>query len=597
MPNTPQIIGTEYTDKGMVRFGEKDPKTGQRFEQFIPISSPYYVKPPKEVSKPVGLLDSSLAESQINKDTNKLQTFQEELGVFSQNLANLQGRIKTEGITETKTPSTGPTTKPETTEITPEEKELADLTKEYTDAIAELDQIRADAKSANQAIIDSIKAVYADRRNKMEDINKRQTASLRAIGYSLGTQRYTPITATGIISLSERQGLDRIKELDNEELMLIADAERAMTEQDYMLLNDKINRIEKLRNEKAEELKEMQKVALERNKEVLERQETIMRQGQVLGLVAQGITDPMSLFSLLNFDEQGNAIGDISLEDITGALDLALTNEVSAFEEVIDKFDDAEGNRTLIVRDKRTGEIKSLQVGLVEKEEEKAELRTVSGVGLVKIQPDGSYEVVVPTGEDSEAKAKSFMSFRQTIRGEKAITTFNDLKLAYNSIFTGFQQNDAAGDLAMISGFARLLDPGSVVRPAEFQTVREAQGVLERAENFLDRVKEGKQMPQDVRDRLFNMANRLITKNAQPIVENLKSTYEPVAKDLDLDFNQVAPEVGELQGIIDVAQGALKGKTTIEGTVFKSPEGEMLEFPDLTPEEEQQLINAGYIKQ
>jgi len=44
------------------------------------------------------------------------------------------------------------------------------------------------------------------------------------------------------------------------------------------------------------------------------------RQAAVLGVISSGITSPQEIFQMINFDEQGNQVGDISLDEITDVL-------------------------------------------------------------------------------------------------------------------------------------------------------------------------------------------------------------------------------------------------------------------------------------
>lgn len=54
------------------------------------------------------------------------------------------------------------------------------------------------------------------------------------------------------------------------------------------------------------------------------------REAAIVGLMQQGVTDPKELFDYLNYDEQGNRIGDITLEEIN-AVTSALSKDDDAF--------------------------------------------------------------------------------------------------------------------------------------------------------------------------------------------------------------------------------------------------------------------------
>lgn len=519
------------------------------------------VEVPKTTS-PVTIEDSQAAEKQVQQETVRLQGLQDQVSQAIETAKKLKETIKTEGITpdvkegkpdldKDEQEYLGVEEPVEDPEITALKGDIANLDTEYQGFVSNIDSLLAAASVATAAQITSIKATYTARKAQMEDIGRRQLASMQNLNIRLGTSRYSPTTALGLTTAVERQTVMKLAELDAQELQAISEANRALEEKKYQLLHDKIGLVDTIRDRKATALKDLQDIANERNEEIMQEQETIQTQAAVIDAVRQGNFNPVSIFEAMG--------GTVGLEEINSTMDLILESEIGFNEEVIDRYNDVEGNRMLVIQDKNTGEIKTLKVGAVEAEDKTLSVSEAKALGVPFGTTEGQALGIIPKGSKSEA----FIEFRKTIRGEKAIDTFNDLKLAYNSVFTGFQQNTAQGDLAMISGFARLLDPGSVVRPAEFETVREAQGLLDRAENFLDKLKEGKQMPEDVRERLFNMANALITKNAQPIVTNITTTYKPVAEDLGLSFEQAAPEIKELQGIIDTAQSALKGGGTM----------------------------------
>jgi hypothetical protein len=74
-------------------------------------------------------------------------------------------------------------------------------------------------------------------------------------------------------------------------------------------------------------------------------------------------------------------------------------------------------------------------------------------------------------------------------------------------------QDTAVGDLSLIFGYMKMLDPGSVVREGEFATAQNAAGVPERILNVYNRVRSGERLTENQRgsfkkqaEDLFNVA-------------------------------------------------------------------------------------------
>lgn len=57
------------------------------------------------------------------------------------------------------------------------------------------------------------------------------------------------------------------------------------------------------------------------------------RQAAIVNLVSQGITDPTQIFNAINFDEQGNQVGDVTVSEIQGVLEFVNTGQLSPKEQ------------------------------------------------------------------------------------------------------------------------------------------------------------------------------------------------------------------------------------------------------------------------
>jgi hypothetical protein len=67
----------------------------------------------------------------------------------------------------------------------------------------------------------------------------------------------------------------------------------------------------------------------------------------------------------------------------------------------------------------------------------------------------------------------------------------------------------AQGDLSLIFGYMRMLDPGSVVRETEFATAENAAGVPDVIRNMFNRVQTGERLNPEQREAFIGQAGNL----------------------------------------------------------------------------------------
>jgi hypothetical protein len=80
---------------------------------------------------------------------------------------------------------------------------------------------------------------------------------------------------------------------------------------------------------------------------------------------------------------------------------------------------------------------------------------------------------------------------------------------AFGRVQASSTDPSAAGDLALIFNFMKVLDPGSVVREGEFATAQNAAGVPERVRAQYNQVFSGERLSDKTREDFVNRANKL----------------------------------------------------------------------------------------
>ena len=140
-----------------------------------------------------------------------------------------------------------------------------------------------------------------------------------------------------------------------------------------------------------------------------------------------------------------------------------------------------------------------------------------------------------------EDRRKFLTGLRSDIRAEPTFKIYQEMRNGYQNVRTGADRDSAEGDLALIYGIAKILDPGSVVRESEFATVEAAQGKLQQLLNTPQKFFEGDRLTPENRKQLLLMAHSLANEKLTTAQKELRAVYEPLAKEGNIDFNQLLP--------------------------------------------------------
>lgn len=142
--------------------------------------------------------------------------------------------------------------------------------KEFNDQVVERNKLYDNYKigldAAHQALIDRIKQQATEQRERMTDLNKRYLGLKETQAYRTGGMEYTPEIATGVLEDEEAKGLKRLKEIDDNMLIALAEAKSAKTQQDFLLLKQRLEDIEKLQNNKEKTVLQIYKTYMDNAK-------------------------------------------------------------------------------------------------------------------------------------------------------------------------------------------------------------------------------------------------------------------------------------------------------------------------------------------
>lgn len=108
---------------------------------------------------------------------------------------------------------------------------------------------------------------------------------------------------------------------------------------------------------------------------------------------------------------------------------------------------------------------------------------------------------VIPAEKRPDAEAKFRKEYSDQTKG------YQEVKSAYGRVKAS--EDSAVGDLSLIFGYMKMLDPGSVVREGEFATAQNAAGVPERIQNIYNKVISGERLNAGQRKAFKGQAEKL----------------------------------------------------------------------------------------
>lgn len=139
---------------------------------------------------------------------------------------------------------------------------------------------------------------------------------------------------------------------------------------------------------------------------------------------------------------------------------------------------------------------------------------TVHKPGDILRMPDGTTQVIEgPEGYVDPDKAreitKDTSDYRKEFTSLQTVKDFANRRGAIGVIESAAQDPSAAGDLALIFAYMRMLDPGSVVRESEFQLAAQAGSLPQVAQAGYNRVVSGQRLTEEQRQDFIGRAQKI----------------------------------------------------------------------------------------
>jgi hypothetical protein len=115
---------------------------------------------------------------------------------------------------------------------------------------------------------------------------------------------------------------------------------------------------------------------------------------------------------------------------------------------------------------------------------------------------------------------------------------FIEIGQAYQKIESAALNPSPAGDISLIFGFMKILDPGSVVREGEFATAANAGGIDDRIRTMYNKALTGQRLDEKIRTDFLAQSRNLI-ESQRTLSQDLVDRYSTTASQYNLDPSRV----------------------------------------------------------
>ena len=169
---------------------------------------------------------------------------------------------------------------------------------------------------------------------------------------------------------------------------------------------------------------------------------------------------------------------------------------------------------------------------------------------------------IVPAEKRPELESKMRKEYNDQTK------PYQEVKSAYGRVLSS--EDTAVGDLSLIFGYMKMLDPGSVVREGEFATAQNAAGVPERIMNIYNKVATGQRLSPSQRDSFKGQAKGLYS-SALEGEKTVRTGLERISKGYGLNTNNIFYSATEQAPAGAPPAAASANSVTVGGKTYTRP--------------------------
>jgi hypothetical protein len=145
----------------------------------------------------------------------------------------------------------------------------------------------------------------------------------------------------------------------------------------------------------------------------------------------------------------------------------------------------------------------------------------------------------------NEQDYKKSDDLKQSYNNNSVTKNTNDVRTAYEKVKIAADEPSAAGDLSLIFGYMKMLDPGSTVREGEFANAQNSAGVPDQIRNYWNRALSGERLNENQRTDFISQAKNVYKAQlkSQKVIDD---QFKNFAKQWNIDTKSIIPEKYDL---------------------------------------------------
>lgn len=457
------------------------------------------------------------------------------------------------------------------------------------------------------SLLAGITSQWDTRITQMEGINKSRNAAINTTGIRLGS-RYTGGAGGvfgGIISEEERQGVDRIAQLQNEKQQALAEAKTAYDNNQWTKYAKLVDLAQSTYDDQLAAVTALNKASAEQATKLQEQEQKTKDAARlssigvaVSDLMKQGVTNPGDLLQYINTHEDGSNTGANLTTKELGEMLTTLNTE----NPMIKTFSDIAKSA------KQNGAPPEVIQAIFDSKDPAGAYNAAgswleNGSGVVgeyqyykrEAERNGQTPIDFNSYQNVDANRKARVAAAINAAGLTAALTNTALKLsddyeqrskdfyqqrdAYNRIVASSGDPSPAGDLALIFNYMKVLDPGSTVREGEFANAQNAGSAWQTLGAQYNKIVNGQRLTASQRTDFVKRAGTLFNsakKQQDSVADEFKSRAKKYGVPDDLVVRDTASTMDSV--ITDEAQAKAKlqsvyaqHKDSIDALLRKNP--------------------------
>lgn len=153
----------------------------------------------------------------------------------------------------------------------------------------------------------------------------------------------------------------------------------------------------------------------------------------------------------------------------------------------------------------------------------KVDRQSLVNAGDGRIYDPNSKEWVTAPGSNAAGGGfKADLDTMKTYRAEDDVKSYRDVRNSYERVRSGAQLGNAQGDIGLVYGYMKMLDPGSVVREGEFATAQNSGGIDTTIINMYNKILNGERLTPEQRQQFASAAEGLYQQSAANLSDTNK---------------------------------------------------------------------------